>query len=324
VDETNRDRSVVTNTPRADALVSIAIPAYNHGGYLAQAIESVLAQDYPHIELIVLDDGSTDNTRDVLARYSGRFFWETQPNMGQARTLNRAWNLSHGEILGYLSADDILMPGAVHEAVNCLADNPDTVACYCDFDLIDPQGRVIRHVKTPEFDYRHMLAAVVCPLGPGAFFRRTALEKAGGWDPDLRQMPDYDFWLRLGLQGKFKRIPRVLAGFRVHEQSQTFSRTSPDRAEEPVFIISRFFKSRDLSESLKRLEKCALSNAHLISCQLHFRAGRFRSAIQHLRKAFGLNPAGILRAASFRILANAIFNRAGHRLLWQIKNVLLR
>ncbi|MGH8678564.1 MAG: glycosyltransferase family 2 protein, partial [Burkholderiales bacterium] len=75
--------------PHALPLVSLVIPAYNHADYLAQAIESVLGQDYPQIELIVLDDGSTDSTRDVLAKYTGKFHWESHQNMGQANTLNK-------------------------------------------------------------------------------------------------------------------------------------------------------------------------------------------------------------------------------------------
>ena len=184
-------------------LVSIVIPAYNLARYLDEAIESVLNQDYDNIELIALDDGSTDDTRQVLERYQGRFYWESQANIGQANTLNKGWKMSKGEILAYLSADDVLLPSAVSTSVSRLMENPDAVLTYCDFNLIDPDSSYIRRVKTPTFDYRKMLADVICPPGPGAFFTRIGFESAGLWNSSIRQMIDYEYWLRLGLQGQF-------------------------------------------------------------------------------------------------------------------------
>jgi glycosyltransferase involved in cell wall biosynthesis len=119
--------------------VSIVIPAYNHANYLDAAIQSVLKQDYPNIELIVLDDGSTDNTHQVLESYGNQFYWETQKNMGQANTLNKGWRMAKGDILAYLSADDVLLPQATSDSVKCLLANPRSVLCYGDFELIDSQ-----------------------------------------------------------------------------------------------------------------------------------------------------------------------------------------
>ena len=116
---------------------TLVVPAYNHAAYLAHAIDSVLRQDYSNIELIVLDDGSTDGTRAVLEGYSSQFHWETHTNRGQAATLNKGWEMSHGEILSYLSADDRLLPHAVSEAVTVLSARSELVMTYCDFHLIN-------------------------------------------------------------------------------------------------------------------------------------------------------------------------------------------
>src|SRR6185503_111739 len=94
-------------------LVSIVIPAYNLGHYVGATIDSVLAQDYPRVELIVIDDGSKDDTREVLARYTGRMRWESQPNAGQVAAMNRGWGMASGEILSWIGADDLLLPDAV-------------------------------------------------------------------------------------------------------------------------------------------------------------------------------------------------------------------
>ena len=303
-------------------LVSLVIPAYNHADYLSEAVRSVLAQDYPLLELIVIDDGSTDNTTEVLSELGAGFYWESQNNMGQSRTLTRGWSLAKGDILGYLSADDVLEPGAVRTSVAVLMAMPDVVATYSDFNLIDPQSRRVRRVTLPEYSYDHMLAQVSCPIGPGAFFLRSAYLQSGPWNPNYRQMPDYDFWLRLGLHGRFVHLPLVLAGFRVHEGSQTYSMTSPERAAEPVLIVAGVLNesaARNLDSGLKER---ALASANLVSAQLHLRAGRFSSAFLCIRQAFRYSVKTVLTWRTLRMLSNAAINRTAHRLLWKARSTL--
>ena len=301
--------------------VSIVIPAYNHGDYLDEGIRSVLSQDYPDVELIVLDDGSTDKTREVLSKYGTDFRWETQENLGQARTLEKGWRMACGQILGYLSADDILLPSSVREAVAALAAHREAVGTYCDFQLIDPESRVIRTVQTPNYSYRDMLVTVTCPPGPGAFFRRSAYELAGPWDPSYRQMPDYDFWLRLGLCGNFIRIPRVLAGFRVHETSQSFACTTPERAAEPVLIVQGILDRSDLPAECRLVGSKALAHANLVSAQLHMRAGRIGAASACIRTAWSLSPKDTVSLTTFWLILNGLFNRPGHRLMRWVRSL---
>ena len=300
-------------------LVSIVIPSYNHARYLAAAIDSILAQDYPRIELIVIDDGSTDDSPEVLKRYGARFHWELQANRGQVATMNRAWHMSRGEVLGYLSADDLLLPGAVSAAVSCLRQNPDAVLSYCDFNLIDPDSRVVRRVRTPEFDYRKMVTDMICPPGPGAFFRRSAFESAGGWHTGFKQNLDYEYWLRLGLHGRFARIPEVLAAYRVHAGSQSFASTSQIQPDETVQIIEAYFASPLVPQDLRDAKAQALSMAHLNAARLHFRMGNFAQGLAAMRRAFALNPNNMVSWRTLRILFNALFNRIGHRVLWALR-----
>jgi glycosyltransferase involved in cell wall biosynthesis len=302
-------------------LVSIIIPAYNHARFLPEAVSSALAQDYPQVELIVLDDGSTDDTADVLASLGHGFYWETQSNIGQSRTLARGWDIARGSILGYLSADDVLQPNAVSVAVAALISRPDAVATYCDFSLIDPRSRVVRQVVLPDFSYEAMLSQVSCPVGPGAFFRHAAYLQSGPWNPNYRQMPDYDFWLRLGLMGTFIHLPQVLAAFRVHEGSQTYSVTTHERAAEPVAIVTNLLQRADAERFSPALMSQALSNANLVSAQLHLRAGRFFSAFSSLRTAASHSLGTILSLRAGRLLLNALFNRVFHRLLWSFRSI---
>lgn len=301
--------------------MSLVIPAFNHARFLAEAVRSALAQDYPRLELIVLDDGSTDGTAHVLDSLAGKFHWESQVNMGQSRTLARGWEMSHGEILGYLSADDVLETSAVSQSVTALLAAPDAVATYGDFKLIDPESRPVRTVRAPEYSYERMLGQALCPVGPGAFFRRSAYVVAGPWNPAYRQMPDYDFWLRLGLLGRFIHLPAVLAGFRVHEDSQTYAASTPEKAEEPVQIITHVLSLGAADNLELALRKRALASAHLVSAQLHLRAGRHARAAFHLRRAVRQSLRTVMAARTLRLLANALGNRTAYRLLWWTRNL---
>ena len=297
-------------THRALPSVSIVVPAYNHARHLPTALDTLLAQDHQDLEVIVLDDGSTDTTPEVLERYSGRLRWERQNNMGQAATLNRGWRMANGELLGYLSADDLLDPTAVSAVAAVLAADPGTVLAYPDYRLVDARGDVLKTVHAPEFDYRDVLSNCHCPPGPGALFRRDIGAAAGFWDIDLRLIPDYDFWLRLGLRGRCRRVPRVLAGYRVHEGSQTFAAVPPARSEEYVRVTADFCARPDLPAAIMHVRGRALSSAYLMSARSHLRSARYRTFVRRALTGFRLYP-GNLRAHTLRVFAHGLL--AHHR-----------
>jgi glycosyltransferase involved in cell wall biosynthesis len=300
----------------------VVVPAYNLADYLGETIDSILNQDYPNIEVIVLDDGSTDDTKRVLERYAGRIYFESHPNMGQVNTLNKAWGIAKGEILGWIGADDALAPGAIRKTVEAMTADPELVLTYGDFNLIDSDSRFIRRVRTNEFDYREMVVNVVCTPGPGAFFRRSALEATGPWDNSLRIMLDYDYWLRLGLKGKCQRIPEVLALYRIHPGQESFSKMDDRKAAEPVRVIQRLFETQPLPDDVKPYRQKALSNAYLVSAQLNFRGGRYKLGFRNLRDAFSLAPENFATLKTLRMTANVLFNRTGHKIWWKINRLL--
>jgi len=299
----------VSQSPEAP-LVSIVIPAYNYAGFLADAVDSVLAQSYPHIELIVLDDGSTDRTPEVLRLYDGRLRWESQPNMGQAATLNKGWAMARGDLLAYLSADDVLYPAAIGTAVEELG-AADLVLVYPDYDLVDVRGHRIRTVMAPEFDYRAMVTSWICPPGPGALFRRCAAEAAGPWDTDLQLSPDYDFWLRLGLQGGARRIPKVLAAFRVHEESQSYRAVPASRSDEYQRVTEAYY-AQPVPDDVAAARREALSNAFLLSARSHLRSGRYARGAARAAHALRLDPRQ-LRPRTARIIAHGLLNHVRYR-----------
>lgn len=290
--------------------VGLVTATYNHADHLAAAVNSALGQLHVLVDYQVLDDGSTDHTRDVLSRYGDEVVWETHPNMGQAETLNKGWRRSGGDVLGYLSSDDLLEPLAAAEAVRALDAHPNAVAVYCDFDLIDERGARIRVKRAEPYDERRMIEDLVCFPGPGAFFRRDAFAATGGWDPALRQVPDFDFWLRISQFGPFVHIPHVLAKYRIHEGSASFQAMSMGRAEEIVGVVDKLWREqRARLVSAGYSEARSRSMAMLFAARNHFAARRAGRGFARVLRAWQLSPSRLWEGTAWRILMGGLLRR---------------
>jgi len=244
-------------------LVSVITPAYNQAYYLVETVESVLSQDYPHIEYIVLNDGSTDDTDEVLKKYNGRLIWETHPNMGETLTVNKGVAMARGDIIVVVNSDDLLLPGAVGAAVEFMQAHPAIIVGYPDWDVIDEHSRFKCHVRVPEYDYVRMVKCHHCLVGPGAFIRKTAFEMAGLRDPDFRYVADFELWLRLGLFGQFARIPGTLAAWREHPSAASQSCKGPAMSEEHIRIMQKYYSRTDIPADVRRVRAEAFCRAHI-------------------------------------------------------------
>lgn len=247
-------------------LVTIITPAYNRESLVAETIESVLNQEYPCIEYIVLDDGSTDGTLEVIKRYDGRLRWMSHPNMGETRTVNKGFKLAHGEIIGVVNSDDPLLPGAVNVLVTALLDNPEVAVVYPDWLIIDEKGKMLQKMSSPDFTgAADMIRRHHCLPGPAAFIRRTLLERMGGRDPQFRYVGDLEFWFRAVLVAPFCRVPETLATFRVHSDSASVNAKGEAMAHEHIKLIDMFFARADLPVEIAALRCEALSSAAFIA-----------------------------------------------------------
>ncbi len=251
-------------SPESFPLVTVITPAYNRADYLEEVIRSVLAQDYPELEYIVLDDGSTDGTPEILKRYLGRIVAESHPNMGETRTVNKGFRMARGEIVGVVNSDDPILPGAIRRAVETLQSDQDLLVAYPDWKMIDGQGEIVERIRTHEYAYLDMLRWHHCVPGPGAFFRREVVERLEGRDPQFRYIADFDFWLRAGLLGPFRRIPETLATFRLHTGGATSSGKGTQMAEEHTRLVKKIFELPDLPEAVKAVRREAFSSAYYI------------------------------------------------------------
>jgi glycosyltransferase involved in cell wall biosynthesis len=201
-------------------LVTIVTPSYNQGRFIEETILSVLTQDYPAIEYLVMDGGSTDETLEILKKYSGRLEFVSEKDRGQSHAINKGFRRARGEILAFLNSDDTYLPGAVRAAVKSLCAAPEAPFLYGEGYHIDERGRILDRYPTEGFSYeRFHDTCFVCQ--PTVFIRRTALEIAGYLDENLHYCMDYELWIRLAKVGRPVHIDRSLANSRLHAATKT-------------------------------------------------------------------------------------------------------
>lgn len=204
-------------------LVSIVTPVYNMADYVEETVRSVLTQDYPHIEYVVKDGGSTDGTLEILERYRGRLTLISGPDQGTADAVNRGFRLSRGEIFAFLHADDTYLPGAVRAAVEYLTGHPAAGGVYGEADWIAPDGSPLGRYPTRDFDPQALQEeCFICQ--PACFLRRAVFQQAGLLDPRLHCAFDYDLWIRISRFARLERMACLLANSRMRPANKTLGR----------------------------------------------------------------------------------------------------
>ena len=276
-------------------LVSVVTPSYNGAKTIVETIESVLAQTYPHIEYIVVDDGSTDNTKEILSPYTSKLSILRQVNSGQSAAVNYGWSISKGVFLMYISCDDKILPHAIERLVGYALSDSTLDCIYPSYQLIDSNSAIIRTIYPADFDTSRVKLELECPPGPGCLFRRTLFEDVSGWNVNYRQVPDYDFWLRTCDNFRFSHVPDVLAQYRVHRGSSSFSCVSSERANEIIICVMRYWLDRNLLPV-----PLSVSNAYLISAKLHAQSSRYRESIIMIIVSCLICPKQFLRAKFWR------------------------
>jgi glycosyltransferase involved in cell wall biosynthesis len=286
-------------------LVTIVTPSLNQAGFLEETIRSVLAQDYPNLEYAVVDGGSTDGSLAIIERYADRLaWWTSEPDGGQAAALNKAFGRARGEILGWLSSDDTLLPGAVSRVVETLVADPELLLVYGSALFVDEHGREIFPLEARPFDVAEMVRECANHVvQPGSLFRRRALELAGPFDDDAHYLFDFEFALRIWRAGgKVKSIPDRLATYRVHRGSKSGG-GSLLKARDYARFADRFLRGSGLPG-----EEEGRASAYLAAGDYFYAAGHFPEARRYLTRSVRRHPTrrglGLLARAYIRSLAS--------------------
>lgn len=211
----------MTETP----LVSIITPSFNQARFLEATIKSVLEQDYPRIEYIIVDGGSADNSVDVIKKYEDRLaWWVSEKDKGQTDAINKGFNRASGDILAWINSDDTYNPGAVAQAVKYLVEHLEVGLVYADCDFIDEEGRVIGKFNAAQTDYRRLREGYVHIPQQTMFFRAKYWKELGPLDLSFYFAMDYDLWTRIAARAPFKYLAgHTWANFRIHDFGKTTS-----------------------------------------------------------------------------------------------------
>lgn len=282
-------------------LVTVVTATFNMARYIGETLDSILAQDYPFLESVVIDDGSTDNTGEVLAPYvaTGRVRVIRQENAGQTVAKNRGIAEARGEFVAFCDADDTWRPDKLSQQVNAFAQNPRIAVVYSDMAIIDGNGD-----HMPVTPVRRYSGEITAPLlidnfvpFPTTIVRRSVLTEVGGFDESLTMSIDYDLWLRISVRYLFHHIPEPLANYRVWEGQM--SHRMGERLENFMVLLKRFLAENPHCATLSE-QKTAWAHFLVTRGYWHFREGRRRHA-----------AGDYLAAMRFRFFDKRLWRRIG-------------
>lgn len=279
--------------------VSVIIPSYNRANYLPEALDSVLAQTYQDFEVIVVDDGSTDNTESAVFPYLSRIRYVKQNNSERSAARNHGIRLASGEFIAFLDSDDFWRPSKLEKQVAFLKKHPDVDLVYTWLDICDMGGRPLKLVKDGRPLTTQHGASVFYPLllrnfvvggATTVMARRSAIELAGGFDEGLRHVEDWDLWLRMALRGQFGFIPESLAFYRVNHANVYEKQSRLNVQDSYLNVIEKNLSMipEALLDDYQR--RVALAQAHWYVAKLYYSVSRIPEGQDNLLQAIRLDP----------------------------------
>ena len=238
--------------------LSIIIPSFNQGRYLAATLDSIFAQDYRDFEVLVMDGGSTDETVAILRRYAARhpeLIWRSERDRGPADAVNKGLAVARGEYAAIQSSDDVYLPGALATGVQALADHPEVLVAYGDAQAIDEHGQLFWRSHWAPYSLENLLLRRTSLPQGSTFFRLQAARAAGGWDPSL-YVCDTNLWLQLAFRGPLLKIDAELSALRVHPEQR-------DKANRRIFedYCRMLYRCEPLRRAPLRMRRAAIAGA---------------------------------------------------------------
>ncbi len=266
--------------------ISIVMPSYNKAEFIERSILSVLNQNYPNIELIVIDGGSTDGTVEIIKKYEKYItFWISEKDQGQSDALNKGFKYCTGEVYGFLNSDDLYTPNAFNYALSALKDNPNKKIVFGDYLTIDKKDLLIDYNYSFDFNLNHFKYEGFHLNATSMFWRSEVHERFSGFNINLYYTMDYQLILELAInegQNSFIRVPRVLAGFRMYEGQKTTINISSGAIKEHKYIAD-IYKYTDKYKFIGKLKRFYF---RIRRAWWYIKRGGFYYLIRHLKKTY--------------------------------------
>lgn len=282
------------NIQTGQPLVSIITPSYNQGEYLEHTIQSVLRQDYPRVEYILVDGGSTDGSQEVIANFHDRLaWWVSEPDRGQAQAINKGLRKAQGEVVAWLNSDDLYLPGAISQAVRILQNEPEIGLVYGDALTVDASGHPLNVLNFGDWGLDELLRfRIICQ--PAVFMRRGVLEKTSLLDESYHFMLDHHLWLRMALQAPVRHAPTPWAAARHHPGAKNTALASGFSTE--INRLLDWIASEPTLHSHWQADHRRISGAaHRLSARYLLDGGKPGPALQSYLKALLAYPSFALQ-----------------------------
>jgi glycosyltransferase involved in cell wall biosynthesis len=299
----------VTSTPT----VSVAMAVYNGEQYLAEAVESILAQTFTDFEFIIIDDGSTDGSLSILRRYAAldrRIRLVSRPNRGQVPTLNEILEMARGELIARMDADDIALPSRLEVQVDYLRRHPECLVVGSRVLLIDGDGEPLCEFSKAqtheEIDGAHLRGEGGAIIHPAVVMRREAFLAVGGYRAEVASAEDLDLWLRLAERGRLANVPEMLLKYRRHPLAMGYAEMEKQRQAGET-LLRDAWRRRGLGEPPRPAPdgrtRLGPADHHRIWAWWALGSGYVPTARKHAFRLLCLNP---LSFESWRVVACAL------------------
>lgn len=242
-------------------LVSIITPSFNQAAFLETTLCSVLEQDYPNIEYLVVDGASTDGSVEIIKKYANRLaWWVSEKDKGQAEAINKGLARAKGEYVAWVNSDDHYFPGAVKAAVEVFTQHKEAALVYGDVAAIDASGNIFNRMTYGNWGLEGLMCFKIIGQ-PSVFLRRAALEKAGYLDMKYHFMLDTQLWLRVAQHGEMVYVPQVLSAARYHADAKNVAQ-APRFGEDAFVVYDWMQKEPGLQALLDKNRKKVLSGLY--------------------------------------------------------------
>jgi glycosyltransferase involved in cell wall biosynthesis len=283
------------------AQVSVVIPTYNHARFLRQAIDSALGQTLAPHEVIVVDDGSSDGTPEIVAEYGDRIRSVRHANCGVAASRNAGADLATGELLAFLDADDVWLPRKLERQVERFERDPGLGLVHCGVEEIDAEGKVLR--RQPDGLEGHTVARemllfrgpTILGGGSGVLIPRTAFAAVEGFDPRLSTSADWDLYYRLANRYPIGYVSEPLLHYRLHGSNMHGNIAVMER--DMLLAYSKAF--HDPADPVQGLRRRAYGSLHSVLAGCFFTSGNKSQFVRHALRSIWLTPGAVARFAAY-------------------------
>jgi glycosyltransferase involved in cell wall biosynthesis len=239
--------------------ITIITPSFNQGQYIEDTIKSVLDQAYPDLEYFVIDGGSTDNTLEVIKKYSDRItYWISEKDSGQSNAINKGFRKATGDIINWINSDDQLMPGSLHAIAGYFNQHKDVTLIHGRIEYFGEGITSFTSANLSAANLEQKYMAHICMPQPASFYRKQLLDEQGLLDESLHFSMDTDLFVRAGLHYKILQVEDVFSRFRLHAASKSVSGFSKKFLTDNQIIFSRVLATLSAEQQITDMKRLGL------------------------------------------------------------------